>query len=53
MKKDITREEYLKEQACCYDLEYSQVKAIADALGEDEDYDGLITALDDLTGGCY
>ena len=41
------REDYLKYLAEDYDMDYSAVKFLADLLGESEDFDGLITSLED------
>jgi hypothetical protein len=43
------RGEYLISLADNYDISLSEVLAIADTLGENEDFDGLITYLDDYT----
>ena len=42
-----SRKEYLKALALEHDVPAPSVFAIADVLGEDEDFDGLITALED------
>jgi hypothetical protein len=42
------REEYLRTVAEDYGVSYDVVFALADILGEDEDYDGLLIALDDM-----
>jgi len=41
------REDYLNNLAEEYGIELSTVKIISDMLGENEDFDGLITALND------
>lgn len=41
------REDYLKDLAEGYDMDYSTVEFIADILGESEDFDGLVSALED------
>lgn len=41
------REDYLKDLAEGYDVDYDTVKFLADLLGESEDFDGLITSLED------
>ena len=41
------REEYLEELALDYDIPLETVKALADMLGPSEDFDGLISALED------
>lgn len=48
---DENREAYLRELSEEYGVDYSVVEALAKALGEDEDYDGLITELE--TGMYY
>ena len=40
------REYYLKDLAEGYDMDYSTVKFLADLLGESEDFDGLVSALE-------
>jgi hypothetical protein len=42
-----TREEYLKMLSDEYDIDEETVNFIADILGETEDFDGLVTALED------
>jgi len=46
-----SRTEYLKDLAENYGLPTSAVYALANLLGEDEDFDGLISSLDDLADG--
>jgi len=41
------REDYLKGLAEDYGMDYSTVKFLADLLGESEDFDGLISSLED------
>ena len=41
------REDYLQCLAEEYDADIETVKALADVLGESEDFDGLVTALED------
>jgi len=41
------RKEYLKELAVEYGVPYRTVVMLAELLGENEDYDGLITMLED------
>jgi len=41
------REDYLKDLAEDYGMDYSTVKFLADLLGESEDFDGLISSLED------
>ena len=43
------REDYLRGQAEYYDLSYQEVKTIADMLGESEDFDGLVSSLEDMS----
>lgn len=43
----VDRNDYLGNLARQYDLEYGQVTAVADMLGANEDFDGLIVSLDD------
>ena len=42
------RYDYLKELAEDYGIDLNTVLTIADMLGEEEDYDGLISTLNDL-----
>lgn len=42
-----SREDYLKDLAEDYDVDYDTVKFIADLYGPGEDFDGLITSLED------
>lgn len=42
-----SRAEYLEMLADDYDLPLSTVRALADVLGPSEDFDGLVTALED------
>jgi len=42
------REEYLSDLACQYEVSLMEVRAIADMLGKNEDFDGLVTALEDF-----
>lgn len=41
------RQEYLRGLAEDYEVDLATVEILSDALGESEDYDGLITALED------
>ena len=41
------RKEYLKSLSEDYDIDFETVEALADILGESEDFDGLISALED------
>lgn len=45
------RKEYLKELALEYDVNFSDVLFLASLLGETEDYDGLVTSVQDLSEG--
>jgi hypothetical protein len=56
-KVDIYREqgygnrgEYLKGLSEDYGVEYSTVLALANLLGPEEDFDGLVTQLEDMEG---
>lgn len=42
------REEYLSSLAADYDVDLVTVKALADLLGPNEDFDGLVSQLEDL-----
>ncbi len=42
-----SREDYLKDLAEGYDVGYDTVKLLADLYGPSEDFDGLITSLED------
>lgn len=46
---DAERKEYLKELASEYGVPLKQVVMLAELLGEDEDEDGLISELEDLS----
>ena len=39
---------YLESIACDYGIDVDTVKALADVLGPSEDFDGLVSALDDF-----
>ena len=43
------RNEYLKELALEYDVPLEMVMAAADVLGPNEDFDGLLTSLEDYS----
>ena len=43
------RKQYLTDLADDYDIDIYTVLAIANMLGPNEDYDGLVTMLDDLS----
>ena len=45
------REEYLEDLADNYCLSYDTVYTLAQVLGENEDFDGLINALEDMEMG--
>lgn len=45
-----SREHYLKCIACEYGVPLEVVYSLADILGENEDFDGLICGLDDAEG---
>jgi hypothetical protein len=47
------REDYLNSLADDRGIERMAVDMIAGMLGETEDFDGLVTALDDFEGGGY
>lgn len=48
-----SRKEYLKSLAEDYDMAYKDVEMLATTLGETEDFDGLLTALEDYCEGWY
>ena len=43
------RKQYLTELADDYGIDINTVLALADAFGPSEDYDGLVTTLDDMS----
>ena len=43
----MDREDYLRCLADDYDIDYEDIKALADMLGENEDFDALVTSLQD------
>jgi len=45
------RKEYLKSQSECYGVDLETVFYLAEILGENEDFDGLVTQLDDMNQG--
>jgi len=45
------RKDYLKSLAEDFDMEYEDVLMLATTLGEEEDFDGLVTALEDYCEG--
>lgn len=42
------RTEYMRELSFEYGVPFSVVRALADMLGPNEDYDGLVTELEDM-----
>lgn len=48
-----SRTEYLRDLAENYGIDEKTVYALANLLGEDEDFDGLPSALDDLADGSH
>lgn len=48
-----SRKEYLESLAEDYDMDYEDVEMLAAILGETEDFDGLLTALEDYCEGWY
>lgn len=49
----FNREDYLKSLAEDFDMEYEDVLMLATTLGENEDFDGLVSALEDYCEGWY
>ena len=47
------RKDYLKSLAEDFDMEYKDVLMLATTLGEEEDFDALITVLEDHCEGWY
>ena len=47
------RKEYLKSLAEDFDMDYKDVVMLATTLGESEDFDALITSLEDYCEGWY
>ena len=45
------RRDYLRSLAEEYGVDYADVALAASMLGPDEDFDGLVTALEDMEGG--
>lgn len=43
----LNRDDYLKALACDYDVDEDKVYELASIYGEEEDFDGLVTLLDD------
>jgi len=48
-----SRKEYLESLAEDYNMDYEDVEMLATTLGETEDFDGLLTALEDYCEGWY
>lgn len=48
-----SRKEYLESLAEDYDMDYEDVEMLSAILGETEDFDGLVTALEDYCEGWY
>jgi hypothetical protein len=48
-----SRKEYLQSLAEDYDMDYEYVEMLATTLGATEDFDGLLTALEDYCEGWY
>lgn len=48
-----SRKDYLESLAECHDMEYDTVVMLATTLGATEDFDGLVTALEDYCEGWY
>lgn len=46
----VNRKEYLESLAEEYGLDYKTVRMAASLLGSSEDFDGLITTLEDMSG---
>lgn len=47
------RNDYLKSLAEDYGISFAEVKTIANMLGENEDFDALITSLDEYSDDYY
>jgi hypothetical protein len=47
------RQDYLETLADDYGVSLDIVMALADVLGENEDFDGLVTAVEDASEGMY
>jgi hypothetical protein len=45
------RNDYLKSLADEYGIRFADVKVMADMLGKDEDFDGLVSELEDICDG--
>ena len=48
-----SRKDYLESLAECHDMDYEDVEMLATTLGETEDFDGLLIALEDYCEGWY
>jgi len=48
-----SRKEYLQSLAEDYDMDYEDVEMLAATLGATEDFDGLVTALEDYYEGGF
>lgn len=46
------RNEYLQNLSAEYDVDLDTVCALADLLGPSEDFDGLVTTIEDIADGC-
>lgn len=46
---DATRDDYLKQLAEDYGVDHDAVLMMADLLGPDEDFDGLVSSINDIT----
>jgi hypothetical protein len=47
-----SRQDYLNSLSDEYSVDIDTVEYLAELLGQDEDFDGLVVALEDHTGGC-
>jgi hypothetical protein len=47
-----SRQDYLNSLSDEYSVDIDAVEYLAELLGPDEDFDGLVVALEDHTGGC-
>ena len=47
-----TREDYFNDLSNCYGIDYGTVVELASVLGEEEDFDGLINSLEDISYRC-
>lgn len=46
------RNEYLQNLSAEHDVDLDTVYALADLLGPSEDFDGLVTSIEDIANGC-